>query len=105
MAMPAIVRAPNRSRRRNTVARPTQIGFVVTSAALDATDVYSKELIQVTKWAARKAPATPAISASRDRIRESSSRRIAAASGTRTRLARTIRHAAIAMDETPACWA
>ena len=59
--MPAIVNRGSRSRKITTVASPTQTGLVVTSAALDATEVYSSELIQAVKWAARNSPARNAI--------------------------------------------
>ena len=81
------------------------MGLVVTSAALEATEVYSSDVIQVTKCADRKMPARPASRRSRAPSRPSSWRRRDAASAPTTAPASAIRQAAMARESMPACWA
>jgi len=76
----------------------TQSGPVLTNTTELATLVYSKELIHVAKWAARKMPEkTPNRTSVRVK-RWISSRYLVRANGSRIKVAKIIRQAAIARD-------
>ena len=104
MAMHMATTSPlrRRSRKISIEASAIQIGLVVTSTVLLATEVYASELIQVAKCAASRQPASNARRRSRrDKPRISLPTR-ASASGVSSSAASVRRSAAIDSDGTPA---
>jgi hypothetical protein len=89
--------------KRTTSA--TQRGLVVTSAAEEATEVYSSEATQVAKWRASKTPApNPQNKSVRGSLRISY-RLLRHANGPRSITAKSSRQAAITIDGAPSDWA
>ena len=86
-------------------ASPIHNGLVVISAVLEATEVYSSEVIQVAKCSARKKPAVSAITSCRRVSRVSSWRACSSATGVMMRAAKPSRQLATASELTPSAWA
>ena len=105
IAMPTSVPRAGGSRIKSQAASPTQMGFVVTSATLLATDVNRSDAIQVAKCTASRDPARAAVRQSRALSEPRDSRRITQASGTTTAEASVSRAAAIASGWAPASMA
>ena len=103
--MPPIIMREGVSRKMKNEARPIHKGLVVTSAVLDATEVYSSELIQVAKCSARKKPAASAIATCRRVSRASSWRDCSSATGVMMSAAKPSRQLATASELTPSAWA
>ncbi len=103
--MPTSAAAAGRSRKKIAEANPTQSGFVVTSAALLATDVYSSEEIQVQKCMARNSPDSRHRPRSRRHSRMISRPALSQAKGARIAAASPSRTAAIAREEAPSACA
>ncbi len=104
-AMPPIIIFVGVSRKIRKEARPIHSGLVVTSAVLEATEVYSSELIQVAKCSARKKPAASAMPICLRVRRASSWRDCRKATGVMISAAKPSRQVATASELTPSAWA